>query len=76
MFSGREALQLKLVDQIGGEAEAVEWLRSKRNIAKSLKVVDWKPRARRQLGLFQLHRRWQRRASSNARRDLAKCSAQ
>ena len=43
VFTGREAVQLKLVDSIGGEDEAVEWLRSTRNIDKSLKVVDWKP---------------------------------
>ena len=27
IFSGREALQVKLVDQIGGEEEAVKWLK-------------------------------------------------
>lgn len=43
VFSGREALSLNLVDQIGGEAEAVKWLEEKRNVAKGLKVIDWKP---------------------------------
>jgi protease-4 len=43
VFTGREALQLKLVDAIGGEDEAVDWLRSKRNVDKEAKVVDWKP---------------------------------
>ncbi len=43
IFSGREAQALKLVDEIGGEAEAVAWLESKRGIAKDLKVIDWKP---------------------------------
>ena len=28
VFTGREAVQLKLVDSIGGEDEAVEWLRT------------------------------------------------
>ena len=42
IFSGREALQHKLVDQIGGEAEAVDWLRTK-GLAADLKVVEWKP---------------------------------
>jgi protease IV len=42
VFSGREALTHRLVDQIGGEAEAVKWLEEKRNVRKGLKVVDWK----------------------------------
>ena len=43
IFSGREALSNKLVDEIGGEAEAVAWLEDKRNVTKGLKIVDWKP---------------------------------
>ena len=43
IFSGREALSVKLVDQIGGEAEAIQWLVDKKGIAKGLKVIDWKP---------------------------------
>lgn len=44
VFSGREALGLKLIDEIGGEAEAVQWLEQKRSVPKGLKVVDWKPK--------------------------------
>jgi len=44
IFSGREAQTLKLVDEIGGEFEAVRWLEDKRNVPKGLKVVDWKPK--------------------------------
>ena len=36
VFTGREAVQLKLADAIGGEEEAVEWLRTERKIDKSL----------------------------------------
>ncbi len=43
IFSGREALSVKLVDEIGGEGEAVAWLQGKRGIDKDLKVVTWKP---------------------------------
>lgn len=43
IFSGREALATNLVDQIGGEAEAVRWLVDKRKVTPDLKVVDWKP---------------------------------
>ena len=52
VFTGREALELKLVDEIGGEDQAVDWLRSTRNIDKSLKVVDWKPDTSGSFGLF------------------------
>jgi protease IV len=44
VFSGREAQTLKLVDEIGGEAEALRWLETKRNVKPGLKLVDWKPR--------------------------------
>ena len=43
IFSGREAVSVKLVDEIGGEAEAIQWLVDKRGVTKDLKVVDWRP---------------------------------
>jgi protease-4 len=52
VFTGREAVQLKLADSIGGEDEAVEWLRTDRKIDKTLKVVDWKPQSSASLGFF------------------------
>ena len=52
IFTGREAVQMKLADSIGGEDEAVEWLRRERNIDRNLKVVDWKPEDGRSWGLF------------------------
>ncbi len=50
IYSGRQALDNKLVDEIGGEAEAVRWLEEKRGVTKDLKVVNWKPDAGGQLG--------------------------
>ena len=44
IFSGREALTYKLIDEIGGEPEAVRWMEDKRGISKKLKVVEWKPK--------------------------------
>jgi protease IV len=44
VFSGREALGFKLIDQIGAEAEAVQWLEQKRSVPTGLKVIDWKPK--------------------------------
>lgn len=44
VFTGRQALQKKLVDGLGGEAEAVAWLSGK-GVAPGLKVVEWKPKS-------------------------------
>lgn len=51
IYSGRQALKLKLVDQIGDEKAAVSWLETERKITPGLKVVEWKPRAESS-GLF------------------------
>ena len=42
VFSGRDALNHKLIDQIGGEAEVVKFLEDQRSVPKGLKIVDWK----------------------------------
>jgi protease-4 len=52
VYTGREALDLKLVDAIGGEEEAVEWLQKTHKIDKSLKVVDWKPESASSFGVL------------------------
>ena len=57
VFSGREALGYKLIDEVGGEAEVVKYLEEKRNLAKGLKVIDWKPKRERDWGLFALSMR-------------------
>lgn len=43
IFTGRQALEKKLVDALGGEQEAVAWLAEK-GVDQKLKVVEWKPR--------------------------------
>ena len=50
IFSGRQALEVKLIDAIGGEREAISWLETKRGVAKGLSIVDWKPKTEGQLG--------------------------
>src|SRR6476619_5772761 len=45
VYSGRQAVAFKLVDEIGNEKEAKRWLQKERNVAPGLSVVDWKPRA-------------------------------
>jgi protease-4 len=42
VFSGRDALTHKLVDQIGGEPEVLKYLEEQRSVPQGLKVVDWK----------------------------------
>ncbi len=45
IFTGRQALELKLVDSLGGEEKAVEWLASK-GVDEKLDVIEWKPERR------------------------------
>lgn len=42
VFTARQGLPLKLVDYLGGEAEAASWLETNRSIAKQLPIKDWK----------------------------------
>lgn len=44
IYSGRQALTLKLVDEIGDEKAAKAWLQTKRDVAPGLSIVEWKPR--------------------------------
>lgn len=43
IFTGRQALQRKLIDGLGGEREAVAWLHTK-GVDSGLEIVEWKPR--------------------------------
>ena len=45
IYSGRQAVELKLADQIGDEETAMSWLRTERDVPAGLNVVDWKPKA-------------------------------
>jgi protease-4 len=45
IYSGRQAVEFKLADQIGDEDTAMGWLRTERDVPAGLKVVDWKPKA-------------------------------
>ncbi len=42
VFTGRQAIKVKLVDQLGTERDAIAWLESERNIGKDLPVRDWR----------------------------------
>jgi protease-4 len=41
VFTGRQAVTVRLVDQIGGEDEAKDWLAANRDIDADLEVLDW-----------------------------------
>jgi protease-4 len=41
VFSGREALSHRMIDQLGGELEVVKYLEDQRGVPKGLKIVDW-----------------------------------
>ena len=43
IYSGRQAVEFKLVDQIGDERAATSWLNKERQVPTGLKIVDWKP---------------------------------
>ncbi|MDQ6434658.1 signal peptide peptidase SppA [Mesorhizobium sp. LHD-90] len=42
VFTGRQALDKKLIDGLGGEKEAVAWLSGK-GVSGRLEVIEWKP---------------------------------
>jgi protease-4 len=42
VFTGRQAVELKLIDALGDEKAAVTWLEANRNIKKGLPVRDYK----------------------------------
>ena len=46
VFTGRQALPLKLADALGGEAEATDWLVANKHVGKDLPVRDYTPGSR------------------------------
>jgi len=55
VFTGRLALELKLIDQLGSEQDAIKWLEDEKKIASHLPVRDWKRRKNiEKLGLLGL----------------------
>ena len=51
IYSGRQAVEFKLADQIGDEETAMSWLRTERDVPAGLKIIDWKPKTESS-GLF------------------------
>jgi protease IV len=46
VFTGRQALELKLVDRLGDEQTALEWLEKEKKIDSKLPVRDWALKSR------------------------------
>jgi protease-4 len=42
VYTGRQALQVKLVDAIGGEDAAINWLATEKKIPLGTQILDWK----------------------------------
>lgn len=49
VYSGRSALEHKLIDGIGGEEEAVKWLNTQKHIPETLDIRDMEARRQMQL---------------------------
>lgn len=41
IYSGNQGLKLKLVDALGGEEKAKEWLVKEKDLSESLELIDW-----------------------------------
>lgn len=52
VYSGRQALDYKLIDEIGGEKHAKEWLEKTHNISSDLDVIDWEQEEESSFGLL------------------------
>jgi protease IV len=46
VFTGRQAIELKLVDRLGNEQTAIDWLAKEKGIAADTPVRDWQLRSR------------------------------
>ncbi len=52
VFSGRQALTYGLIDTVGGERQALDWLEAVKKIDKTLPVIDWQQDSEDQGGLL------------------------
>ena len=43
IYSGGQSLENGLIDAIGGEDKAIEWLVAEKNIDEALEIIEWKP---------------------------------
>src|SRR5207248_2170753 len=46
IFTGRQAVELKLIDELGDEQSALDWLAKEKSIDPKLRIVDWQLKSR------------------------------
>ena len=44
VYTGRQAIIVKLIDELGGEEVAVAWLETEKKLGSGLDIVDWEPK--------------------------------
>jgi protease-4 len=49
VYTGRQAVKEKLIDEIGGEEKAVDWLTGERQVSRDLPIIDWAPKPQGEL---------------------------
>lgn len=54
IFTGRQSLGLKLIDEVGNERSAVAWLEKEKNLKKDLRIRDWRRTTNRTFGFTSL----------------------
>jgi protease IV len=52
IYTGRQALQIGLIDAIGDEQTAIKWFTDVRKVTPDLKVRNWKPKSSSEFGWF------------------------
>jgi protease-4 len=45
VYTGRQAIAVKLIDELGGEDKAVAWLQSEKKLATGLPIENWEPKS-------------------------------
>jgi protease-4 len=53
VYTGRQAVAEKLIDEIGGEDRAVDWIKREKKLSDDITVQDWKVESEDE-GLFGL----------------------
>ncbi len=47
VYTGRQAIAVKLIDELGGEEKAVAWIETEKKLAADLPIEDWRPKSSR-----------------------------
>ena len=42
VYTGRQAVAEKLIDELGGEDKAVDWIKKEKSLPAGIEVLDWK----------------------------------